>query len=192
MHSVIQSNLTLCNPMDYSPSFVHGIFQARILEWVAISFSNAWKWEVKVKPLIVSDFQRPHGLQPTRLLRPWDFPGKSTGVGYHCLLCIEPGAPYIAMLSLSHWTTSEVLSISYFLKSEGKVPIMACHILAIYCKLPYTAHTWSVHFTSSFPISGLTTSTSFACWSLQSNQKLPEDRINLYLFLYLEPITFCP
>ena len=30
-----------------------------------------------------------HGLQPTRLLRPWDFPGKSTGVGCHCLLCWE-------------------------------------------------------------------------------------------------------
>ena len=30
--------------------------------------------------------QRRHGLQPTRLLRPWDFPGKSTGVGRHCLL----------------------------------------------------------------------------------------------------------
>ena len=30
--------------------------------------------------------QQPHGLQPTRLLRPWDFPGKSTGVGCHCLL----------------------------------------------------------------------------------------------------------
>ena len=32
------------------------------------------------------DSQRPQGLQPTRLLRPWDFPGKSTGVGCHCLL----------------------------------------------------------------------------------------------------------
>ena len=32
------------------------------------------------------DSLRPHGLQPTRLLRPWDFPGKSTGVGRHCLL----------------------------------------------------------------------------------------------------------
>ena len=29
---------------------------------------------------------RPHGLQPTRLLRPWDSPGKSTGVGYHCYI----------------------------------------------------------------------------------------------------------
>ena len=34
----------------------------------------------------MSDPQQPHGLQPTRLLHPWDFPGKSTGVGCHCLL----------------------------------------------------------------------------------------------------------
>ena len=34
----------------------------------------------------MSDSSRPHGLQPTRLLRPWDFPGKSTRVGCHCLL----------------------------------------------------------------------------------------------------------
>ena len=41
--------------------------------------------EIK-RHLVVSDSQRPHGLQPTRLLHPWDFPGKSTGVGCHCLL----------------------------------------------------------------------------------------------------------
>ena len=35
---------------------------------------------------VVSDSVQPHGLQPTRLLHPWDFPGKSTGVGCHCLL----------------------------------------------------------------------------------------------------------
>ena len=35
---------------------------------------------------VVSDSLRSHGLQPTRLLHPWDFPGKSTGVGCHCLL----------------------------------------------------------------------------------------------------------
>ena len=34
----------------------------------------------------MSDSSRPHGLQPTRLLHPWDFPGKSTGVGCHHLL----------------------------------------------------------------------------------------------------------
>ena len=35
---------------------------------------------------VMSNSLRPYGLQATRLLRPWDFPGKSTGVGYHCLL----------------------------------------------------------------------------------------------------------
>ena len=59
-----QSCPTLCDPIDGSPpgSPVPGILQARALEWVAISFSN------------------------TRLLHPWEFPGKSTGEGSHCLL----------------------------------------------------------------------------------------------------------
>ena len=46
--------------------------------------SEKWKWSHSV----MSDSSRPHGLQPNRLLRPWDFPGKSTGVGCHCLLWI--------------------------------------------------------------------------------------------------------
>ena len=51
----LQSCLTLGDPIDSSPpgSPVPGILQARILEWVAISFSNAWKWKVKVKSLCV-------------------------------------------------------------------------------------------------------------------------------------------
>ena len=49
----LQSCLTLCDPIDGSPPGfpVPGILQARTLEWVAISFSNAWKWKVKVKSL---------------------------------------------------------------------------------------------------------------------------------------------
>ena len=49
----LQSCPTLCDPIDGSPRgpMVPGIPQARILEWVAISFSNAWKWKVKVKSL---------------------------------------------------------------------------------------------------------------------------------------------
>ena len=49
----LQSCRTLCNPIDGSPpgSPVPGILKARTLEWVAISFSNAWKWKVKVKSL---------------------------------------------------------------------------------------------------------------------------------------------
>ena len=49
----LQSCPTLFDPIDGSPpgSPVPGILQARTLEWVAISFSNAWKWKVKVKSL---------------------------------------------------------------------------------------------------------------------------------------------
>ena len=104
--------LTRCDPRDYSPSgsSVHGIFQARILEWVAIPFRRSsqpsdWThisyvsctgrwilyqcttWEApdcccycKVTS-VVSDSVRPH---------PWDSPGKNTGVGCHFLLqCIK-------------------------------------------------------------------------------------------------------
>ena len=49
----LQSCPTLCDPSDSSPpgSPIPGILQARTLEWVAISFSSAWKWKVKVKLL---------------------------------------------------------------------------------------------------------------------------------------------
>ena len=88
---LLQLCSTLCNPIDGSPPGfpIPGILQARTLDWVAISFCNAWKWKVKVKLLShvlhVRLLATP-GLQPTRLLCPWDFPSKSTGVGCHCLL----------------------------------------------------------------------------------------------------------
>ena len=49
----LQSCPTLCDPRDGSPpgSSIPGILQARTLEWVAISFSNAWKWKLKAKSL---------------------------------------------------------------------------------------------------------------------------------------------
>ena len=56
--------------------------------WIGLSFpspmheSEKWKWSHSV----VSDSYRSRGLQPTRLLHPWDFLGNSTGVGCHCLL----------------------------------------------------------------------------------------------------------
>ena len=53
---LLQSCPTLCDPIDSSPpsSPVPGILQARTLEWVAISFSNAWKWKWKVKVKLLS------------------------------------------------------------------------------------------------------------------------------------------
>ena len=82
----LQSCPILCDPIDGSPpgSPVPGILQARTLEWVAISFSSAWKWKVKVKSLSrVQLFANPW-TAAYRLLCPWDLPGKSTGVGCHC------------------------------------------------------------------------------------------------------------
>ena len=64
------SRVWLCATGSPPGSPVPGILQARTLEWVSrISFSNAWKWSHSV----VSDSSRTYGLQPTRLLRPWDF-----------------------------------------------------------------------------------------------------------------------
>ena len=57
-------------------------------QWSGLPFpsplheSEKWKWSCSV----VSDPQRLHGLQPSRLFHPWDFPGRSTGVGCHYLL----------------------------------------------------------------------------------------------------------
>ena len=82
----LQSCPTLCDPIDSSPpgSPIPGILQARTLEWVAISFSSAWKWKVKVKLLSRVRLLATPWTAAYRLLHPWDFPGKSTGVGCHC------------------------------------------------------------------------------------------------------------
>ena len=99
----LQSCLTLCDPIDGSPpgSLVPGILQERTLGWVAISFSSAWKW--RWSRSVVSNSLWPHGLQPTRLLHPWDFPGKSTGVGCHCLLRLFPSWwPYLKVILLEN------------------------------------------------------------------------------------------
>ena len=89
---LLQSCLTLCDPIDCRlprpllapPSL--GFSKQK--HWSGLPFpspmheSKKWKWSLSV----VSDSYWPHGLQPTRLLCPWDFPGKSTGLGCHCLL----------------------------------------------------------------------------------------------------------
>ena len=84
----LQSCPTLCDPIDVSPPGSPSLGFSRQEHWSGLPFpspvheSEKWKWSRSV----VSDSQRPHGLQPTRLLHPWDFPGKSTGVGCHRLL----------------------------------------------------------------------------------------------------------
>ena len=84
----LQSCPTLCDPIDGSHQAPPSLGFSRQEHWSGLPFpspmheSDKWKWSRSV----VSDSLRPHGLQPIRLLHPWDFPGKSTGVGCHCLL----------------------------------------------------------------------------------------------------------
>ena len=75
--------------------------------------SEKWKWRLSV----VSDSSRPHGLQPTRLFRPWDFPGKSTGVGCHCLLELHYYNHW-SYIELYIWSTASSLVI---ISVEGSV-----------------------------------------------------------------------
>jgi len=79
----LQSCLTLCDPRVGSPpgSPIPGILQARTLEWVAISLSNAWKWKLKVKSL-----SRVTPLEWLLSKRQWDFPGSPVvkALDFHC------------------------------------------------------------------------------------------------------------
>ena len=84
----LQSSPTLCDPIDGNLLGSPSLGFSRQEHWSRLPFpspmqeSEKWKWSRSV----MSDPQRLHGLQPSRLLRPWGFPGKSTGVGCHCLL----------------------------------------------------------------------------------------------------------
>ena len=65
----------------------------------------------------MSDSVRPHGLQPTRLLRPWDFLGKSTGVGCHCLL------QFNSWIEMIHWRRDRLSTpvfLGFLYGSAGK------------------------------------------------------------------------
>ena len=83
---VAQSCPILSDPMDCSllGSSVHGIFQARILEWGAIAFSNACMHAMSLQ--LCPTLCNPMDKQPTRLRCPRDSPGKNTGVDCHFLL----------------------------------------------------------------------------------------------------------
>ena len=79
---LFQSCPTLCDPIDGSPPGFPSLGFSRQEHWSGLPFpspvheSEKWKWSLSV----MSESLRPHGLQPTRLLHPWDFPGESTGV----------------------------------------------------------------------------------------------------------------
>ena len=84
----LQSYLTQCDPIDGSPlgSPVPGILQARTLEWGAISFSNAWRWKVKVKSLSHVRLSATPWTTAYQAPLSRGFSSKNTGVGCHRLL----------------------------------------------------------------------------------------------------------
>ena len=74
----------------------------------------------------MSDPQWPHGLQPTRLLRPWDFPGRSTGVGCHRLLRhqgLEGDIPAWTPIPSSHCTWHSAYSVPDTFLTLGNLPL---------------------------------------------------------------------
>ena len=126
-----QSCPTLCDPIDGSPlgSSVPGILQARMLEWVAISFSNAWKWKVKVKSLSharllatpwTAAHQAPLSMGFSRQEYwsgvPSPFPKAGIAV-YISRLC------RLDITSESYWSNNPIMVIKLILKSsvEGRI-----------------------------------------------------------------------
>ena len=80
----------------------------------------------------MSDSYRSHGLQPTRFLRPWDFPGKSTGVRCHCLLRTDTtnvayyGAQYLNVMPQKATESGATESASLKLLCEGNRTQVSC------------------------------------------------------------------
>ena len=157
---VAQSYLILWGPMDCGPArllcpwdspgknsevgcraLLPGIFPTQgsnprpcICWWILYHWA-AWEVCISVSRSVVSDSLWPHGLQPTRLLGPWDFPGKDTAVGCHFLLqgeaciCIYKGhmylyrKKYINICIYIYMYTSIYLYIIHILHSFYKINI---------------------------------------------------------------------
>ena len=115
----LQSCSTLCDPIDSSPpsSSIPRILQARTLEWVAISFSNAWKWKVKV----------------TLLSHVW-------------LLCdpLDGSPPGSSIPRILQARTLEWVAISFSNAWKWKVQVKSLHRVRLFV-IPWTVAQWLLH-----------------------------------------------
>ena len=121
--------------------------------------SEKWKWSRSV----VSDSSRPHELQPTRLLHPWDFPGKSTGVGCHCLLWINVLKPP----KNSQWVPMAPRVIAHLPRKElYKLFLKLCFQLTPHLRtssLPCLMQQWSHLSDTLYCLSSVCVFTPFPC-----------------------------
>ena len=112
--------------------------------------------------LVMSDSLLPHGLQPTRLLCPWDFPGKNTGVGCHFLL----QSSQISSVQFSHSVVSNSLRPHGLQHTRPPCPSpiprvysnscplsQCCHPTISSCVIPFSSHLQSFPASRSFQMS---------------------------------------
>ena len=80
----------------------------------------------------MSDSLRPHGLQPTSLLHPWDFPGKSIGMGCHCLLL------FVTIILLIYtFKYTNISNIHFQMTHRSLIPLFASNYVSIYVQFSY-------------------------------------------------------
>ena len=106
---------TLRDPIDGSPpgSPIPGILQTRTLEWVVISFSNAWKWKVKVKSLsrlrlLATPWTAAHQAPPSM-----GFSRQEYGVGSHFLLHINKCTLFVCVYILKRYSYAKSCSFEF-------------------------------------------------------------------------------
>ena len=161
----LQSCLTLCNPLDGSPtgSPIPGILQARTLEWVAISFSNAWKWKVKVKSLSCVRLLATPWMQPTRLLCPWYFQAR----------VLEWGAVAFSEVGVSNKT----IHVKVLCKLSGSMGVSyfhSCRAFFFFCWLETLIQSRRhslIRYLQLFVLPGLLRK-NFLCWISEPNSPL--------------------
>ena len=103
---------------------------------VSVLLSNLWgAREVKWSHSVMSDSLRPHGLQPKRLLCPWDFPGENAGVGCHFLL------QEIFLTQRSNPGLPHCRQTLYRPRHQGsKVLITGSRSSSTWCSVPLSSH----------------------------------------------------
>ena len=109
--------------------------------FIVTSNRYIWKWSCSVQ----SESLWPHGLQPTRLLRLWDFPGKSTGVGCHCVLCVGCIDIYNCYIFLLDWFFDHCI-VSFLISCNVLYFKVSCLIWGFLLQLSFASHLQGLYF----------------------------------------------